>query len=212
MSEITIKFELSEWEKVKEFFDFHKIDTCTSESEKDNEIRGLNDDIKRLEDENSNLKQQVQKYSEKEKEYSSELERIENEKEKQIESLKEQNENFKKLLERNGLLSINGEEIREEIFFNINGENLEVTVDHEAPFVGNIVDMKEESAVFRFNISKGPHKDFSQHKSELEKFCIISSSIAEANYIENVKCGKGKLYNSRLLVVNSKAEIKLTRK
>lgn len=221
MAEITIKFELSEWGKVKEFVDFHdkylsnistdshKIDTSTSELEKENENCRLNDEIKRLEDENSNLKQEVQIFNEKEKEHYSELERIKNEKDKDVASLNEQIKDLKKKLAIYEP-SLNGD-IGDKMFFKIEGTHLKETRDDTAPFVGNKVDV-EGNAIFNFNVEKGSHILYSQNISELEKFCeILDSSIDEANHIIIREWGKGKYVNG-YLNMKSKAKIQLTRK
>lgn len=172
------------------------------------------EDSERLSKQVSDMKAEndrlVSEYSEKEHKLNDELiaklNSFKEEKEKDIASLQKQ---IAELVKKLAIYepSLNGG-TEEDKFFNIDGINLSETYDDSAPFMGKV--NANGDAIFNFNNDKGQHQYYSQNPSKLEAFCEVSDSVDGANHIGLGEWGKGK-YNRGLLVITTKAKIKLTR-
>lgn len=183
--------------------DYHKLgDSSSSDSNKDEHIKTLTDKIQGLEEDNKKYIETISTLEEFNKNYTEKENNLNN----NIISLQGRISELEKKLSVYEPSLNGGEELK---YFNIESMHLLETCDNSAPFVGRVD--SNSNAIFNFNIDKGEHRRFSQNPTELKDFCEIVESIDDANHIGLGEWGRGRYLQGGMLIVDTKAKIKLTR-
>lgn len=187
--------------------DNSRIDKLNSDlDEKQNQIKQLEQKVaekdKTIKDSENLYEQLIKdeqaKYRKLERDLNNQL----NNQSQQIQTLKKKLENYERC----------GANIGEDTFYRVDTFSKKLlieTKDDKAPYIARAID--NEKCEFQFNINSGPVKEACNSNNELLIFCDVIEQEENASTIKWAKWGTARRNSSGDLIVESKAQVKLTR-